>query len=580
MAGLDDLSTLITTSWEENTIVWIVISGAIGGILTQFFKFIFERTIPEWQRKKATRVAIQKYSYPISQSATTLISTIKNILDNPDQVNDQRHKLNAIYDFACFFGWIQILLNESFEEGLETPQNLRRYEATARYLNNLNSLISDITNDSYRSYMPYQTDLTSEVLGSLTIPRWTFSVIGELMISYNVDSNSPTVISRVEFAQKYEDASNTKKWFESLDSLLLGLQKSKFNYQWNMLVSICVFVCIFVANISKKQPVIPSEWIPVFVRQIFYPILWLPLMIKKYILIIRFLVLSYRTDRKSFQIVVESLTGRGRYAPRIQQETRRPQDGHESFQLQPTTKIVVTYNEDNLKHNTRYIPKNYPNDPKYYFDKGVNDFVEMWLSALISPYLLEYYLLAPVLSNLKFRLEVNGYLSSFNHPYYERFSYLEKVLGEDQKNAYAWNEKGILCACLEGWGQDVGYDAAIKCFDIATSEHPEYMEAWTNKGLAYLGREGYGYKEMDCRNAIECFERALSLAQKDSRTSFEDLADIHNNLGICNYELGDHAKSIDCFDKALEINKRFVLPQENKKIIENITTKRKLGSPP
>jgi hypothetical protein len=51
--------------FHEPTIIWILISLGLGGLLTEVIKFVFEQTIPEWQRKKATRSAIQKYSYPL-----------------------------------------------------------------------------------------------------------------------------------------------------------------------------------------------------------------------------------------------------------------------------------------------------------------------------------------------------------------------------------------------------------------------------------------------------------------------------------------------------------------------------------
>src|SRR5437899_263725 len=105
----NDIASTFTTSWGPTTVGWIVISGIIAGVVTQILKFVFEQTIPQWQRKKATRIAIQKYNNPISQSAYNLITTIKDILEDPDVVNNQNRRLSILFDFGCFFGWIQIL---------------------------------------------------------------------------------------------------------------------------------------------------------------------------------------------------------------------------------------------------------------------------------------------------------------------------------------------------------------------------------------------------------------------------------------------------------------------------------------
>ncbi len=89
MTVFGDIGSVFTVPWNPNTAIWIVISGIIGGIVTQVFKFVFEQTIPEWQRKKATRIAIEKYQSPIYQSAFTLSNTIKKILDDTSIINIQ-----------------------------------------------------------------------------------------------------------------------------------------------------------------------------------------------------------------------------------------------------------------------------------------------------------------------------------------------------------------------------------------------------------------------------------------------------------------------------------------------------------
>jgi hypothetical protein len=55
MGILEDAYSFVTTSWEQNTVFWIIISAIVGGIVTQALKFLFEQSIPQWQKTKATR---------------------------------------------------------------------------------------------------------------------------------------------------------------------------------------------------------------------------------------------------------------------------------------------------------------------------------------------------------------------------------------------------------------------------------------------------------------------------------------------------------------------------------------------
>jgi hypothetical protein len=50
MTVLDDLASIVTTSWKENTVVWIVISGIIRGIVTQVLKFVFEQLLLQYSK--------------------------------------------------------------------------------------------------------------------------------------------------------------------------------------------------------------------------------------------------------------------------------------------------------------------------------------------------------------------------------------------------------------------------------------------------------------------------------------------------------------------------------------------------
>ena len=101
---------MLSRSFEQNTILWIVISGVVGAFITSVVKFIFEQTLPEWQQKKASKIAIQKYSFPLLRSAYNLDTTIQTLLHSSDKrrfdsSKDEYFHLKVLYFFGCFLGW-------------------------------------------------------------------------------------------------------------------------------------------------------------------------------------------------------------------------------------------------------------------------------------------------------------------------------------------------------------------------------------------------------------------------------------------------------------------------------------------
>jgi hypothetical protein len=201
MGILEDASSIVTTSWEQNTVIWIIISGIIGGIVTQVLKFLFEQSIPQWQRKKATKIAIQKYSYPLTQSAQMLNNKIQEVLNNPENVNNENYRLSVMYDFGCFFGWIELLLSETFMEEVQTPDKLKSFNKMAKYQYHLRMLLQRIT--FHTGYPTFRKDIFSEMIASIATPRWALTAIGQLMIVRKGDGEPPTVINVVDFTQKY-----------------------------------------------------------------------------------------------------------------------------------------------------------------------------------------------------------------------------------------------------------------------------------------------------------------------------------------------------------------------------------------
>jgi tetratricopeptide (TPR) repeat protein len=176
-----------------------------------------------------------------------------------------------------------------------------------------------------------------------------------------------------------------------------------------------------------------------------------------------------------------------------------------------------------------------------------------------------------------------------NKPYLEHLHILKDSLRKEPNNANLWNVKDILSICILAEPSDDklsfsdtgGYHDAINCYNEATRLDPDYFQAWTNKGLAYLeGELPYEKHNSKYKKAISCFDTAIKCfenAKREGPSRYalregggflreEDYSNMYNNLGICYYELREYDEAISCFEKAIEICNYLKLAEHNKEI--------------
>jgi tetratricopeptide (TPR) repeat protein len=361
-----------------------------------------------------------------------------------------------------------------------------------------------------------------------------------------------------------------------MDNLLLGLQNSRTNPQWNLLVSFYLYTYLFLLNTSIKQELIPSQWIPNSIKSVFETLLWLPYKFRKYIRITRLLFNTYRIDRKIFLNSVEMLTRR-KYTRREEEKYTRRED-FESKADQFTVgklRMEVVNNYENLRYHVPHFPKAYPWGFEYFFEKGTSESTKSSAAYLLAKYLDRHYLHSDFLYHLKNDIEADGYLDTINKPYYNYLDALEEDIKTGHLTAEYWNKKGIVYGCLENVSEaknpskKVRDETAIYCYNKAIEIYPDYAEAWNNKGIEYIEKD-------QCDKSAECFLKAAEYA----RVAFSgdiDLADIYNNLGVTYYGLKEYVKALDSFETALRLDKHFELAKHNKLLtIQQIGKRRKI----
>ncbi len=251
---------MLYSSFQEHTIIWIIISGVIGAFLSASANFLFQNLIPQWQQKKATRIAIQKYSFPILHSARYLQRTIQEMLvavniTNWDDQDLGYYHSRLLYSFGIFFGWCRVLSNESFLEYQETSEieRSKSEHRFASYYDIVFKSISDVT------YFLEADGISLEDRESARIPALIVSCIGELMIKESKESKelSSKIINFLEFNRYYNQNPEFKKWFRYLDDLLKKTTISDSDARWNRLSIFYTALSVFIDYLNRNDMKLP-----------------------------------------------------------------------------------------------------------------------------------------------------------------------------------------------------------------------------------------------------------------------------------------------------------------------------------
>jgi hypothetical protein len=242
MSGESFLNTL-ANSWEEYSILWIIISAFIGGLITHVFKFLFERHIHAWQLKKATRISIQKYQLPLLQygyaAEKSILTVLKNTHTKYNESNGDSH-LRTLYFIGAFLGWCQVLSKKSLieyvEHGLVSSKSIETFGI------HYNNIIRGI------SSLDYLLGLEENGEADRTrVPSLAATAIGDLMTKENENLKNlfPEVIGFREFVSSYKLISEFKEWFSYIENIFDYETKSKTDMKWNRLILFYTHIRVF-----------------------------------------------------------------------------------------------------------------------------------------------------------------------------------------------------------------------------------------------------------------------------------------------------------------------------------------------
>jgi hypothetical protein len=237
-------------SFEEFSVLWILISAGVGGLIGALVKFIFEQVLATKYRKQVdAKAALRMYKYPILRAADTLDRRIQNFIQFVDRNwyeddEENYYRISTLYLFGCYFGWCRILEDEAFIEFETSTRRAKRFNIM------FNTVYKGLTGFQYFGKVD---DIPAEEIENASVPRMVITAIGELMRKPRLENTNATVLDFIEFARNMDASTEFHKWFGYLDTFLTGIRPSKNSAKWNRLLVFATNLRTFISYLDTEE---------------------------------------------------------------------------------------------------------------------------------------------------------------------------------------------------------------------------------------------------------------------------------------------------------------------------------------
>lgn len=246
--------------FEENSVIWVIISAGLGGFIGALINFIFQQVLtPQLENRRSAKKALRKYRYPLLRAADKLDRRLENLIKFVDEnwfedPSDDYYRISTLYLFGCYFGWCRILEDEAFIEYEVSDKKARLFNIE------FYTVFKSITGFHYfRKVSDEQISSVKEA----TIPRLVLTAIGELMIEAREDeAGTFAVIKFTDFVKQYKASLEFQKWFSYVENLLKDLKCDKNDARWNRVVIFATILRGFVVFLDPKHRITAPREIP------------------------------------------------------------------------------------------------------------------------------------------------------------------------------------------------------------------------------------------------------------------------------------------------------------------------------
>lgn len=239
-------------SFEEHSILWILVSTFVGALIGSSFKFIFDTiATTSYGYRVSSKRLMRAYQYPLLHAADSLDRRLENMIkfidekwcDDPD---DDYYRISTLYLFGMYFGWCMIFELMGIL-GIE-----RSDKKTREFSKHFYNVFKGLTGYHY-----FEKVSDGEISGIFEayIPRFALTAIGELMIKKEPEERSklPRLLGFVEFYDQINKSEQFKRWFSYIEKrILCNHSPSKSSAKWNRLLVFATTLRVFLAFLDPK----------------------------------------------------------------------------------------------------------------------------------------------------------------------------------------------------------------------------------------------------------------------------------------------------------------------------------------
>lgn len=133
------MSDWLQQSFQENSILWLLLSSILGGVIGASARFVFDVILPQQLQQKRQVIAVKrKYRTPILLAAEELRRRLENMIQHIDAIESQGwlsdrdppgyYYPSTLYVVGQFFGWLQILRRTVVYLDFTTTKETRQFE--------------------------------------------------------------------------------------------------------------------------------------------------------------------------------------------------------------------------------------------------------------------------------------------------------------------------------------------------------------------------------------------------------------------------------------------------------------------
>lgn len=196
-------------SFQENTILWLLISSVLGGIVGASLRFLFEFLLPQQVQQRREIIAIKrKYTTPLLLAAIELRHRLENVIEHIAAIEREHwlasesltgyYFLSTLYVVGKFFAWLQILRRTIVYLDFTSVKETRQFE------NHLRAIEDSFTSPRL---LAENTTSSPSTAGDAWVFTYWMQAVGALMIVREDDDYR--ALDYVEFQKNFNQAANS-----------------------------------------------------------------------------------------------------------------------------------------------------------------------------------------------------------------------------------------------------------------------------------------------------------------------------------------------------------------------------------